>query len=294
MPVWKLTYEQTEFPFGDVVVEKVRFEGASFRVDDAPSPRRDGSLFGQDFIEPGDIVISVAVDAGGITDPHARRRFVAEHAEEFSSAWVSARLRLSVAGTAILHAGEHGHFEGRPRGVEWDNSDYASGFLRGTARFVRNTTDVIVVNEDGNAPWHEVSVGLVPSLTGDIIAPLIAPVTTTIETSRAASFEVTGADAWPVYTVTGPLDVGASIECVGVWTARLNRALTFDDIAEFDTRPGRRVMRLNGAPVNLLADGARLSEMRLPPGSRQLALRGRSLTGLARVTARWQTRKDSL
>lgn len=293
--MFRLVYPGTDFEFGPVDVESVEIGGVSYRVDDTPLPRRDGIAFGRDFADPGDIVLTVSVSGESqVWGDEEIRHDVYRKATVFSEAWDARVLREQPRLIAELVSGELGMFEGRPRGVQWDYANYAVGFLRGRARFVRASTAVYAVDPDtGESPWHEQAVGLVPAQLGGLVAPLVAPLTTARASTRARPFTVGGdADVWPVITVTGPLQSGGQVELVNRWSLRLNQALAYDDVVVIDTRPGRRLMTVNGRPGNVLApSGARLSQAFMPPGLQEIALRGASVEGTASATIRWREQK---
>lgn len=292
---WKITYGGTGHEFGAVFVEAVQVGSIVYRVDDAEAPRMDGIYFGQDFADPGDIEIRVAVSADGIMDPVERRRFVADEVARFTKAWDAAEARSKPGTLVELHAGELGIFEGRPRGLDWDRTDYASGFLRGRARFIRDSLVSYPPESEGGG-WHSVTLGLVPSQIGGLIAPLKAPLRTSVESSRAAPVEVAGdADAWPVIELVGPIQSDAQVECVGRWSLRLNRALSHGQTARLDTRAGRVATYLNDVPVQLLDPrSSLLAGCSLLPGSNVIALRGASIEGTASVSLRWRNTRGAI
>lgn len=292
---WKISYGGTGHEFGAVFVEQVQIGSIVYRVDDSAAPRMDGIYFGQDFADPGDIEITVAVEAAGVLDPDARRAFVAAEVAAFTKAWDAAEARLKPGALVELHAGEIGVFEGRPRGLEWDRTDYASGFLRGRARFIRDSLISYPPESEGGG-WQQVTLGLVPSQVGGLIAPLIAPLRTSVESSRATPVVVAGdSDAWPVIELVGPIQSDAQVECVGRWSLRLNRGLSQGQTARLDTRDGRVATYLNDVPVQLLDPrSSLLSGCSLLPGSNVIALRGSSIEGTASVTVRWRNTRGAI
>lgn len=288
MTVWKLAWDGGVHDFGAVSVARVDFGSPSHRTDDESVPRGDGVWMGQDFQAPGDVVLDVSVSVCG-PDPDALRENVRTIAAGFTSAWNDSALRDRPGVLAELWCGEIGIVEGRPRGASWDWENYAVGYLTGTARFVRDSDRMY---DPAAAAWQSARVGIVSPDSGGLVAPLVAPLSTARPSTRAQDFIVSGESTWPIIEVRGPLQDGGRIELVGQWVAFLNRGFAAGDEVVIDTRPGRRSMTLNGAPVNVLSpSGARMDQMVLPPGSRSVALRGTSVTGTAEVTVLWREMK---
>jgi len=292
--MWALAYDGNENEFDQVHVAGIKIAGHDYRTEDTAQVQRDGLRFGSDYADPGDIVIALSVNSGAQLGDAEARRIVRERATAFTALWDAPLLRSQPGLVAELHADELGVFEGRPRGVEWDWSRYAAGFLPGRARWVRSSAVSYIVGSDGEV-WHEQTVGMVPAQIGGLVAPLVAPLTTAAESSRARTFTVGGdSPAWGIYTVTGPLAPGARVELTGRWSAHLNRVLAYDEVIQIDTRPGQRLMTVNESPRNvLLPSGARMSEMSMNPGVNEIALRGTSIDGTARLSVRWRDTRGS-
>lgn len=295
--MWGLRYDEAAFDFGAVNVARVQIAGISYTVSDIPAPRDDGTWFGQDTAEPGDILLSLSVGAAPGLDDAAARRQVFAIAEEFSRHWDAPQLREKPRAVAEFYADELGMFEGRPRSVEWDFSKYSAGWLTGRTRFVRSSLVSHPVDGAGEALWRSVEAALTapPSRSGWVF-PLVFPLQNLEPVVLANWFEVGGdAPAWPVIEISGPLQAGASLEVSGAWQIRLARDLAYDQTSTIDTRPGRRVSTINGTPVIVLApDSTRLSELSLSPGPHQVSLRGISPQGTAHARVRWRDTKAGI
>lgn len=282
---WAITIGDNRFDFDPVEVVSWVIGGREYRTDDTDRPRSDGRYFGQDYVTPGDVEIELIIRAQGST---REERFAnaMEIRENFTQVWNGDEIRFTPGEVAELEIAGRAMVEGRPRHVDWDDSRATFGIIRGSALFVRDFDQAF----EPGAFWHEVTVGLVPPQMGGLIAPLIAPLSTAISSTRARPFEVGGdSEVWPIVSVQGPIQSGASVELTHGWTIKLNRALAYDEVAVFDSRPGQRTMTLNGRPVNLLAPtGDRLSSMSIQPGINEIALRGTSVEGTATVTTRWR------
>lgn len=282
---WALTVNGKRHPFGEVEVVRWSIGGREYRTDDTDRPRADGRFFGRDYANPGDVEIELIIRASGKSRQERFDRAM-ELREKFTGAWNGEGIRKKVGAVAELEIAGRAIVTGRPRHVDWDDNVTTFGVIRGTALFVRDFDEAFVPGEG----WQDITVGLIPAQSGGLIAPLSEPLTTSRTSTRARPFTVTGnAPAWPIITVQGPIQSGAKVELVNGWSLHLNRGLRYDEKAVFDTRPGQRTMKLNGKAVNLLKpSGARLSQMSLPLGVQEIALRGTSLEGTASVRVRWR------
>lgn len=297
---WVLSYPGTTFEFGPldqvVKVQRWQFAGETYRTDDTVLPRQDGVAFGKDFVEAGELAIEILIDFSSYPHPASERAAMAWAARtEFKQVWRADRVRQTPAAVAELTIGGEILIEGRPRRVVWNDDAQNVGTVKGTAYFVPAGTGVLDVSGDRGG-WHEQTVGLVPPQVGGLKAPLKAPLTTSVESTRARPFTVDGdVPAWPIVTVKGPLGAGGQVELTSRWRMPLNRALGPFDTAVIDTRPGHRGMTLNRRPVNLLTAGAvQLADASLVPGPHELALRGTSLEGTASASVRWRTTRESI
>ena len=287
---WSITIGDVSHPFGQVEVSSWVIGGREYRTDDTSRPRTDGRYFGQDFADPGDIEINLIIRAKG-TDRQTKFDNAMSLREEFTSVWNGDTIRFTPGSVAELHIAGRVVVEGRPRHVDWDDSLATFGIIKGNALFVRNFDQAFGYDETtGGSQWEEVTVGLVPAQIGGLVAPLVAPLTTAASSTRARPFIVdSDSDVWPIIVIQGPIQTGASVELTHGWTAQLNTGLAFDEVATIDTRPGNRTMDVNGKSTNLLSPvGNRISQLSIPPGQQEVALRGSSLEGTATVTIKWR------
>ncbi|MHA3724316.1 hypothetical protein ACXR2T_10595 [Leucobacter sp. HY1910] len=295
---WQLTYPGTNYRFGtrDHTVRLVKwaFEADGYRTDDVDNPRRDQATTGLDFVEAGQLVIDVLIDfTAWPASIEECARLAWEARTEFARVWRADPVRtVSGAVAELIMGGEQG-IEGRPRGVSWSD-DYAGvGRITGKARFKPAGTGVFAVGGT-NDGWHEQTVGLMPPQTVGIVAPLVAPISTALETTRRQAFEVGGVvPTYPIVSVRGPL-TGGEVELAGGWRMALARTLRTSEVAVIDTRPGHEGMTINGVPTNLLTAGSvQLPDAVMAPGMQEISLRGTSLEGTATATVRWRDMKES-
>lgn len=295
---WVLRYDGTEYRFGppqhQVELRSWAFAADSYRVDDAVLPRADGVAFGRDYVEAGELRIELKIDLTTLPLPaEDRARMAWAVRADLARAWRADSLRQQPRAVAELVMGGEQMIEGRPRRISFDDKHQGRGLIFASATFVPVSTAAYAVDGSGDAPWFEQSVGLVPAAIGGLLAPLSAPLSTAISSTRARPFTVGGSEqVWPILIVTGPLQSGAQIELVNRWALKLNRTVAYDETVVIDTRPGRRLMTVNGRPTNVLApSGARMSQAFIEPGLNEIALRGSSVEGTAQVTARWREQK---
>lgn len=287
---WSLTIGDTRHVFGKVEVTSWSIGGREYRTDDTDRPRSDGIFFGQDFANPGDVEIDLIIRAEG-TGRQTRFEEAMEIRREFNRFWNGDEIRLVPGATSDLEIAGIAIVEGRPRHVDWDDSRATFGIIRGKALFVRGFDHSF----EPGASWNEIEVGHIPVQQGGLVAPLIAPLSTTRVSSRARPFTVDSDEpVWPIITIKGPIS-NAKVELTHGWTIHLNRSLAYDDVVVIDSRPGRRTMTLNGLPRNVLSPaGARLSQLSISPGIQEVALRGTTLEGTASVKVRWRNVKKVL
>lgn len=297
---WILTYEGTEYRFGPpgrpVELIDWEFSTDSYEVDDTANARGDGIVFGQDFIQAGELKITVKIDFTDAPYPAAEcARLAWETRAALIDVWRADRIRRDTGAVAQLNMGGTQIVEGRPRRFRPDDSRQNVGFIEVELFFIPSDPVVYELVDGGESPWHEHTVSLAPAEMGFLSEPLTEPLSSAVGSSSTGSFTVGGnTTSWGVFFVQGPLQVGGRLELVSHWTADLNRALRYDEVAVFDTRPGHYLMTLNGSPVNLLAPtGARLSDMSMEPGPQSLALRGSSVEGTATATVRWRNTRGA-
>lgn len=293
---WVLTSAGDSYAFGPknraVQVAGFAFAGDGYRTDDTANPRADGTAFGQDFVESGEIAIQLVINYTDSPLPAAdRARLAWAERMAFTHAWRADNVRERPGAMSELIVGGEFMIEGRSRRVTWNDDAQNVGLIKGTALFVPAGTGMYDVR-GGSGGWNTHTIGLMPPQHGGLKAPLKAPLTTSFESSRARSFVVGGSDpVWPIVTIRGPLMTEAQFELTGGWRMPLNRALGEFDVAVIDTRPGHRSMTLNGRAANVLRDdGVMLTDASIAPGPQEISLRGRSLEGTATATIEWLNR----
>lgn len=291
---WVLNYPGEEYKFGPprFNVELVNFEIGtdSYRVDDTPNDRGDGMVFGQDFLEPGEIKINVKIDFTTYPAPVEQRAQRAwDTAQELYRVWRADALRRTSGAVATLNMGGEVLVSGRPRRSNFDYDVQNVGLVYGSLYFIPSSTNRYAIDEDGNQIWNSVEVGLIPSQIGGIVAPLKAPITTARASDRSSQFEVPGGNSHFTLEVFGPIQSGWSVELIGHWVLESGMALNYDDSVKIETDPDNAGTYWNGSPrVVLKPNAPRLTTLVLPNGWHELAFRGTSIEGTARAVLSWK------
>lgn len=288
---WRLRYPGTDFTFG--TRETPTFNRTTpdlgdidIRIADVDRPRGDGVSFGMDY--RGGRTISFDLGVRAQTELAAR-----DEAARLITAWRADRVRLkpgSVAELTARYAGRERVVYGRPRRLAPDYSDVAVNC------FVGVTADFACVDDLFYDPeWEEARMTTSPQLGGGLLAPLAAPLSTTLNSDRSAGITVaTDLPAWPVIEIHGPI-TNPGVEIVGVFKVEVQAQLVTGDVAVIDTRPWVRSAKLNNwGSLGGAVRGTRLSQVRIPAGNHEVVLRGLDPSGTASAVVRWQRAYSTL
>lgn len=282
MPDWEMTYPGTRLVFGSVAPGLVLTDAPEvgpvvIEADDVGRPRGDGVAFGADFFGGRTVTFDVAVIGG---DEVTGRALL----EGLQRAWRGDAVRVRPGAVASLTSPSGRTVFGRPRRFVSDDSLSLSGVATVIADFV--TADSVWYS----GVEHVATVLLVPDPGGGLIAPLAAPLTTTATSDRSQVFTVGGSmPTQPVFEIQGPI-TNPVVEIVGLCSLEFRLSLAYDEVLVVDTRPwARSVMVGSGSYAGALTRGStRLSDVVVPPGVYELALRGVSAPGSASATVRWR------
>lgn len=292
---WKLVYPGLEYTFGTPDLPTFNrttpdIGDVDIRVADVERPRADGRAFGVDFRTGRTIAFDLGVR--GRTEKEAR-----EAAAVLTTAWRADAVRLTPGGVAELHARYAGRERvafGRPRRFA---PNYADVRVNG---FVTITADFAAADDLFYSPEEEtIQFGIVPPLGGGLMAPLAAPLSTTMNSDRSQAVTIRSEmPVWPVVEIFGPVTnpVVTIVSAAGTsvqFEARV--ALQYDEKVTIDTRPwARSAMRNGTANIAGSLRGTRLSKASLAPGSYEVGLKGLDQTGTARVRLSWRSTYASL
>lgn len=280
---WVLEYPGTRLEFGTlgsgIVLDAAPDYGTrEFTTEDQPVPRADGRTFGQDFLNGSTISFELAVH--GKDEQECRQRLAA-----ISRAWRGDAIRKKPGEVAELHSDTGRVVYGRPRRFAFDGTELPLGVALVTCDF--ETTDDY---------WYDAeeklaAITFYPDLGGGLVAPLTAPLSTTLTSDRSRPFTVGGeSETWPVFEVWGPITTPV-LEIVDRLEIEIQTTLLDGEVLRIDTRPhARSVLRNNGVSnAGLITrKSTRLSDCALAPGTYELVLRGQSGMRDATAAIRWR------
>ena len=287
---WRLIYSGADYTFGtpDLPVfnhKTPEIGTADIRTADADRPRADGRAFGVDYF--GGQTVSFDLGVRGYTDAEVR----AETAG-LQQLWRADVVRRTPGAVAELHtryAGRDRVVYGRPRRFAPDYSDAAVNHL------VSVLADFACVDDVFYGPTDEsLSFGIVPPSGGGLVAPLAAPLSTTLSSDRSQGIHVeTELPAWTVVDLFGPV-TNPVITFGTLVTFEFRGSLAYDGVLSIDTRPWKRSVLRNGVSVAGKLRGTRLGNAALPAGDYEVGFRGTDPTGTASVRVSWRPTFSSL
>lgn len=257
----------------------------------SPRPMADGVAFGRGL--RGGRLYALALNAQSWTPALPRAAYGASPGTEpalealtwtdrVESAWAADQVRLVPGAVQVLRwrtAGRTRRIYGRGGNCAPDTSNPHTGVIPIEAEF--QAEDDLVYSDLRKVT----TVGIVPPANAWTTWPLTWPITWTKPVAgTVGTITVGGTRAtWPTFTLHGPISA-ASIVVGGYGELKLNGALAFDQTLYIDTRPWNRgIRRENGASVPGVLDtrATTLPQLRFPPGSYSVALKGTDPTGTA-------------
>ncbi|MBC9000509.1 hypothetical protein [Micromonospora aurantiaca (nom. illeg.)] len=286
---WTLTYPGRSLTWGPyasgiMLATEPQIGAVELLTDDAPRPRGDGRLFGQDF--RGGQTITFELLVLGDSELAVRQRQT-----DLALAWRADAVRSvpgMVAELSTVIAGRPRVAYGRPR-------RFAPAAKQPRQGVIPVVCDFAAVDDCWYDPvLEQETVSLVPPPSGGLVSPLITPLTT-VPTGAAPGGIVVGGElpAWPVITlraVSAPL-TNPVVQVTGLWTMALNVTILAGQHLTIDTRPWRRsVLRGDGASFGgaLTRTGVRLADAAVPPGTYEVVMRGQDVSGTAQMQFAWQ------
>lgn len=288
---WELAYPGTVYTFGTTATPAWNLTtpdlgDATLRTSDSDRPRQDGRSFGTDY--RGGRTISFEMGLRARSSEEARHE-----AQEFQRAWRADSIRSTpgaVAQLRTIYDGRERVVYGRPRRMSLNYDDTTVNKYVGIVADFACTDDLFYGTDE-----QGVGFGIAPSLGGGLLAPLAAPLSTTMTSDRSQGFAVySEMPVWPVIRINGPIlnpevVIGPEVRI----SARLD--LGRDEWVEIDTRPWRRSALRNGtANVSGAIRGTRLAKASLPSGNYDVGLKGTDPTGTASVQLNWSSTYSAL
>lgn len=277
---WWIDDLEFGWPRTDYTVSSFEIGDVDDRISSEPSAREDGQRFGRDYLNGRTISFQLhALDTGyGVLDKVAT----------FASAWRPERVRLVPGAVSALsweRGGQRRRVYGRGRrltpstGLDWTgNVPITCDFETSDHKFYEDAEAGVVI-------------GFVPDGVGGFTPPLIGPLTMSGEGVGTSGIRVGGTEsAWLTMRVNGPI-TRPTVEVTDQWSVTLDVVLADDQWVLVDPSPwGRTVRRNDGANLSgaFTAQSERLSQLRVPPGTHQVVLRGTDPTGTSSVSCFWR------
>ncbi len=252
----------------------------SHRTQDTDDAQTDTRNFGRDLLTPGswswELHTTADHEAGALQQLDALAGvWLDEAVREDPGAVVGLRYRIGDR-TRIVY--------GRPR--RWApqiNNRLLGGYIPINCDF--SLADGVFYSD----AEQSAQIDLIASVVGGLVTPLITPLTT-LSTSapRAGIVTVEGtAPTWAVLEFHGPV-VNPWIAREG-WRFDLNLTLAADEVVTVDPRPwAKSVTRAVGSSVASAVTGARLYDLRIPPGTSEIQYGGRDTTNSSYCVVKWR------
>ena len=263
-----------------VHLRSVDLGSVGYRVQDAPLPHTDGTMFGRDYLTGTEWGLSFSADHG--TDQDAARSAIGA----LAAAWLGAASRNTPGQVSVLRyriAGKTRRVYGRPRGFAMDPTFLVfTGLGRATATF--QTADAIHYDDTPQLLTLQMAV---PS-SSVITWPGVWPLVFSKGSDRQGVIQDVGGDAPTPITATihGPI-TDPYVEGDG-WRIALGTTLAYDQSATIDTR-ARTAIRNDGASLGgALSRTTYLDAARLSPGPAEIRFGGIDPTGTARCDIQWR------
>lgn len=258
-----------------------------YRAQDLEIPNEDNMAFGRDFATPPKWTWEMATNGDSEGES-------LEMARALAVAWKSQVVRNAPGKRAIVRYRFNGRTRriyGRPR--RWATT-YDNRFMGGTHQIIADFQCADIMHYDDGLSYH--AIDILPAEGGYLIAPLVAPLSTTIGTVRDSGFTVGGDSAtWPRILFNGPV-LNPYVTIDGRMVALTINLLTGQQ-AVIDTAPwARTVIRypdLANISGNLTRD-TRMSAMALEVGDHEMTFGGTDPSGMSKVTIQWRNAWSSL
>jgi hypothetical protein len=250
------------------------------RTQDSALATDDGEVAGVDRLEGREVTWEGGVKLPG--DPSGALNALATLQNAFDNVTVRATANAVLPLRIKMPGREVRVLFGRPRRFDYDDSTLALGWLTFTATF--RATDPRFYSDTPTT----LSLGVDASTAQGVVAPVVAPVTTTAVAplSRPGYLLLGGtAPSWPVIRFTGPCaNPRLENRTNGAYLA-LDVTLPAGEYIECDTRPGLRSVLRNGVAnaSGQLTRGSRLGKFRLDPGTTELRYLAVDATASSRV-----------
>lgn len=269
-------FEISGYQFGDAEWDIAEWDTGTLQLETVDAVVGGRRLFGRDSDIPQVWTLGLRTDAE--TEDEAQSKVAA-----FARAWRPPALQSAGATVALRYKylGRWRRVYGRPRGMSVPSTGPLA--WAGKAELVADFELADALHYDD--ALQAVALESVPPSSGGIVAPLVAPISTTRAGDTAYRFITVGGDApTPLrVTFTGPI-TNPWVTVSGVRVA-LTGSVAYDQAVTVDART-RTVLRQDGASAaGMLGRRTRMDRLRLPPGTHEIRYGG---TGQATVTVAWR------
>lgn len=259
---------------------------------DVQRVREDGVAFGEDYLGSKTYTFEVGALFDKEPDPHYA---VTEALDTLQSVWQDERFRDVSGAYAVLRSNIGGRVTrcyGRPR-------RYADTPSRLTHK---GYTPVIMDFSVSDGRWYDdeeqvVATPLISPVSGYLMPPLMAPLTTEGSGDAEAVMTVSGKKAtWPVIELHCPNGAtNPSLQIGNEFTVTLNAIIPANSVVTVDPRPwSRSVLRQDGASFagKLSYDTPPLRRMLVKAGTHVLTFQAIDETGTAYAQVRWRNARS--
>lgn len=257
------------------------------RTNDHAKPFGDGVMVGRDYFGAGAWTFELSTNLRDEVGALAA-------AGVLVSAWRNPAVRLRPNVSAPLSYEVGGRWRrvyGRPDSITDPVSDVRA--IQGAAQIVATfrVTDPVFYDDTETV----VRLTIVPESSGGIIAPIVAPISTRMNSGRRAGLVDNAGDVASPLTVTfhGPAR-NPKVEAAAGWEVGITGTLAYDQSVTIDARTGT-VTRSDGASLaGALTRATQLTKATIPPGPSELTFTAIDATGTAAVDLSWRNSHSSI
>lgn len=272
---------------GSLIVSGFTPGAKEIRGSDRPRPNRDGTSVGRTFLGSATWAFDLSTNEHDLAGALAA-------AGALQSAWEDPAVRLAPNVLIPLDYELDGRWRrvyGRPDAFTGPKGDVLARQGVGKVTCDFKVHDPIFY--DGAE--SSVTLTIVPASTGGLVAPLIAPLTTTGSGEPRAGFVMNAGDAATPLKVqfAGPV-FEPWVRSPSGWEVGLTGSLAYDESITIDPLAGT-VEWQDGRPANgRLTRKSRLTGTLLQPGVTELTFGGTDLTGTATAKLSWRNAYTSI
>lgn len=272
---------------GPLIVTDFDPGSAEMVVNDHQRPGRDGVMSGRDYLGGCVWAFDISTNRQDVLG-------ALESSGVLEAAWKDRKVRLNTNVSVPLSYEVGGRWRrvyGRPNNYAGPKGDVLA--MQGVGKIVADfrVTDPLHYDEAESS----VSLTFVPASTGGLIAPLVGPLSTRLQTGERAGFVSNAGDAETPLKVVfhGPIK-DPYVRAAAGWEIGLTGSLAYDVSVTVDALAGT-VTRSDGATVaGMLTRKTRLSKAVLPAGQSELTFGGVDSTGTSSVDLMWRNAHQSI